>query len=340
MSTEQGRKHRSLEKTERLPSQPASLQDQAPPSAVSSLESVSDTRVLKDALAETERERDSLKRAILLLETEAGALRSDFTAQKGEQLEELKTLHEVAERAHSEASLLKAGLKDARAANKALKAQNLSLQHVLNQWGVPIESGESSAFTLAAFEEGLDRFFPKLAPGPAESDPVPTVLKGELASFYFPDLLHFLSNTVSRGVLTVVSDQIIAKLYLERGALLYAGWNNKDPDLSLARLLEESELVPADTIAEHAHRADFDLELATVLLSGAQVPAQTIRAGLKEHARVILGFLFHLRSGSFFFQHGEVERKKDIEFRLTVTDILLKTAAEMDEKTRQVSTAR
>ena len=197
MSTEQGRKHRSLEKTERLPSQPASLQDQAPPSAVSSLESVSDTRVLKDALAETERERDSLKRAILLLETEAGALRSDFTAQKGEQLEELKTLHEVAERAHSEASLLKAGLKDARAANKALKAQNLSLQHVLNQWGVPIESGESSAFTLAAFEEGLDRFFPKLAPGPAESDPVPTVLKGELASFYFPDLLHFLSNKVN-----------------------------------------------------------------------------------------------------------------------------------------------
>ncbi len=341
MNPEPRRKHRSLEKTDKLSLETATpTEPVAAPQATTPEESLSDTQLLKTKLSETERERDSLKWATVQLETELAARRSDFAAQKAEQLSELRVLHEVAERAHSEASLLKEGLRDARATNKALKAQNLSLQHVLNQWGVPAEANDSSAFKLAAFEEGLDRSFPKLTQGPDGHDPVPTLLRGELGSFCFPDLLHFLSNTIPRGVLTVVSDQIITKLYLERSALLYVGWNNRDSDLSLARLLEESGMVSAETLAEIVHRADFDLELATVLLGENHVPAQTIRSGLKEHARVILGFLFHLRAGSFFFQEGEVERKRELEFRLPVTDVLLKTAAEMDEKTRQLLEAR
>jgi hypothetical protein len=177
-----------------------------------------------------------------------------------------------------------------------------------------------------------------LTPIPGGVDPVPVVLRGDLTSFYFPNLLHFLANANLDGVITVVTDDTVTKLYLESGVMLLAGWNNRDPELSLHTLLRESELVTPEKLAAFSDRDVHDLELATALVTEGQVPAPAVQSGLKEHARVILSYLFELKRGSFFFQPGQIPRRRDLQFRLSIMDVLLKTAAAMDEKTREVTT--
>jgi hypothetical protein len=116
--------------------------------------------------------------------------------------------------------------------------------------------------------------------------------------------------------------------------LRLAGWNNRDPELSLLTLLEESELVSREICEALRQRSPFDYEVATALVAESGVPVETVRLGLREHARVVLSYLFQMRRGSFFFQRGQVCCQKELQFRLLITDVLLKTAAEMDEKTR------
>jgi hypothetical protein len=104
--------------------------------------------------------------------------------------------------------------------------------------------------------------------------------------------------------------------------------------MQLVRLLEESELVSPEICKETEGLGLFDFEAAVRIVEERRVPVDAVRHGLKEHARVILGYLLQLKRGAFFFQPGQIARKRDLQFRLLITDILLKTAAEMDEKTR------
>ena len=332
MSSETPPRHPSLEKTDSLDFKTASPEAKA---ALPPGERLSDTALLKDEINKKMRSCAALERSVQELKTTLEALRRDFAGQRAEHLVEVKALKDIIQRTQSRAEETEAELFGERQAQKQLKAQNLNLQYHLNLWGIPISSGTGSANGEPGRQTGVDEtFFPPLVPAPGSEDPIPSTLRGELSSFYFPNLLHFLANSNLEGVLTVVNDGIVSKLYLEKGVLKFAGWNNRDPELMLATLLEESGLVEREVIEELAARPLYDLELANVLVTQKDIPAQTVRSGLKEHARVILGFLFHLKRGSFLFQPGQIQRRRELQFRLSITDILLKTAAEMDEKTR------
>lgn len=331
MNPDSTRKDRSLDKTEPMP---AFVE---PPLSVPPLPHATNAD-LGELEART-KEGELLHHELAETKSVLAALRSDLVAEKADHANEARTLRAVADRAQEEMKVLSLALKNERLACKQLKAQNLSFQHLLNEWGVPVEVGAGSASQLRALESASARFFPRLTPLALAADPVLPVLRGELSTFCFPDVLLFISNANLQGVLTVVADRVVSKIFLEKGCLEYAGWNNRDPELRLARLLEEAELVPPETLRAASDQCQFDFQLAARLLEECGVAAATIRTGLREHARVILGYLFHLRSGSFTFQSGKIERHKDLEFRLSVTDLLLKTAAEVDEKTRQIATA-
>lgn len=295
---------------------------------------LSDETLLKESLAKKIHECESLERTVDDLRKEIQVLRSDYTGQSGERLAELEALSEIIRREKGESLKTLDELSRLNQEQKQLKAQNLSLQYHLNSWGIPVFSGDD----LKATEEGVlgpgRFFFPPLSPPPGGADPVPVILRGDLSSFYFPNLLHFLANTSLNGVVTVVTDGTVAKLYLEKGILLLAGWNNRERELSLAALFKESGLIEPEALTRMEDM--YDLEIATLLLNDKLAPPNTIQSGLKEHARVILSFLFQLKRGTFFFQAGQIPRRKDLQFRLAVTDVLLKTAAEMDERTRDL----
>lgn len=290
---------------------------------------------LEEQFERKQRECAGLGRSVQELRMELGVLRRDFSAQQSENLIEVRTLKAILKRTHDQAATLQAESTELKQGNKQLKAQNLDLQYHLNAWGIPVsvdEEGSDPAGYEASDSSGA--FFPILTPLVGGTDPIQVVLRGDLATFYFPNVLHFLANSRLQGVLTVVSDGIASKLYLEKSVLRLAAWNNRDPDLRFATLLQESQLVPPDIMAEFEGHDFFDLDLATLLVTRKKVAPATVQSGLKEHARVILGFLFHLKRGTFLFQPGEIPRKKDLQFQLHITNLLLKTAAEMDERTR------
>ena len=300
------------------------------------LESIefADALLLREQLGKKTRECAALFRSVNDLKLEIESLRNDFSTRTNEHLLEIRALHEMLHKGHSEAERIQNELEEIKQANKQLKAQNLSLQYHLNLWGLPVSSVEYSRESDSGSRvDQSESFFPALMPLTEGVDPVPVALSGDLGALSFPDLLHFLSHSSSIGVLTVVTDGVVSKLYLGKGVLQLAGWNNRDPELSLAALLEESQLVSSEVLAD-LREGSYDLELASQLVSEKFLAAPAMQAVLKEHARVILGFLFQLKRGSFFFQPGQVPGKRDLQFRLPVTDVLLKTAAEVDERER------
>ena len=136
------------------------------------------------------------------------------------------------------------------------------------------------------------------------------------------------------GVLTMVSDGVVSKLYLEKGILRLAGWNHRATELSLRTLLQQSDLVNVSILERFADQSLFDLELAIALLKKEELPTNLIQSGLREHARVILTYLYEMEQGAFFFQPGFLRRQRYLQFNLPILDLLLVTAAEVDEKSR------
>jgi hypothetical protein len=339
-------RHRSLEKTEPALARPPSGDLAAParPGIASGGADPlsgrdSDLALLRDELERKIRENEAFRQTFEDLRGQMEAMQADFSVRSSEHMLEIRTLKSIVEKDQEETAAVLGELADLKSTNKQLKAQNLSLQYHLNAWGIPVSAGEDSKAIEERAAVEARGFFPSLTPVPGGVDPVPIVLRGELTSFFFPNLLHFLANANLAGVVTVVTESTVTKLYLEKGVLLLAGWNNRDRDLSLHTLLEESGLVSRDALSQYRDRDIYDLELASSLVTEGKVPPAAVQSGLKEHARVILSFLFELKRGVFFFQPGQIPRRRDLQFRLSVMDVLLKTAAEMDEKTREIPAA-
>ena len=294
-----------------------------------------DLALLREQLETKTKECAALLQTLAHAKVEVESLRSDFAGQKKEYMIEIRTLNEVIQKQQAETALLEAEIARLNQEKKQLKAQNLDLQYHLNLWGIPVSSGvERDADAEDIVVESS--FFPPLHPLVQGEDPIPAMLRGDLESFYFPSLLQFLSGSNLMGVLTVVAETIVSKLYLEKAVLRLAGWNNRDQDLSLRTLLDECQLFPDGMAEALAHQELYDMELAAILAEKKALPEDTIRAGLKEHTRVILSYLFQLKRGSFFFQAGQILTHRELHFNLPVTDLLLKTAAEVDEGIRGV----
>lgn len=337
-------RHRSMEKTDcDLGQHPGEeIEDAAQeagdaPGSHADEDLLADMDLLREEFLKKQNECSFLQARVVELRTEIEALRSDFSVQRDELREEIRTLNGLVEAARTDSEALDAELDSLQQANKQLKAQNLTLQYHLNLWGIPVATGEvSPESTDGPAREEEKTFFPALQPVRGGVDPIPVSLRGELSVLSFPDLLHFLANTNLRGVLTVVAEGVVSKLYLEGPVLRMVGWNSRDRDLGLLTLLTESELIPHEKSGELGEQDLFDWELARILVTEKQIPEKTVRLGLKEHARVVLGYLFQLRHGAFFFQSGQIQRMRELQFELLITDVLLKTAAEMDEKTRDL----
>ena len=338
-------RHRSLEKTE---TQLGSLtqEGEPQPDAQGTSEDpptrplpppaadASDSELLRAELESKSRRCAGLEEEIDQLRRQLETTRSDYSGQSKDRLLEIRTLKDLLQRSQAEAMKLSREAGELGRVQKELKAQNLVLQYQLNSWGMPVIASEDGRSDDERRACKPAPFFPVLTPLPGGPDPAPVILRGDLSSFYFPNLLHFLANANLAGVVTVVTDGIVAKLFLEKAVLFLAGWNNRDLDLSLATLLVQSEIVPEETLNEFVGQDLYDLDLASILVSKKKVAVNLIQSGLKEHARVILSFLFRLKRGGFFFQAGQLPRRRDLQFKLAITDVLLKTAAEMDEKTR------
>ena len=255
-------------------------------------------------------EVQSLKHRVDELEAETNVLRSEHSVQSADGQLEMDTLETLLQKSQDQLERLERDVARQKRSNRSLKSQNLRLQYLLNSWGIPVSStGEDPSVPSGQSEDGEERtFFPKLSALVEGLDPIPVVLKGDLYTFGFPNLMSFLSNSNLTGVLTMVSGGVVSKLYVEKDALRLAGWNNKDPDASLGAVLDSMADVPDGLIDRLTAEPCYDLELAVHLLQNEELPTQVVQNGLMEHARSILGELFGAEQGAFFFQPGILRR--------------------------------
>ena len=280
----------------------------------------------------------TLKHKVNELKAESDVLRSDHSVRSADGELEMSTLETLLQKSQAQIEKMERDGTRQKRQNKTLKSQNLRLQYLLNSWGIPVTSTSDDGQVPQSQDGEEERtFFPKLNALVEGLDPIPVVLRGDLYTFGFPNLMAFLGNSNLTGVLTMVSGGIVSKLYLEKEVLRLAGWNNKDEDLSLARLLADSERVPNAVLERFTREPHYDLELAMNLLQDEELPTQEVQAGLMDHARVILAHLFENEQGAFFFQPGILRRQRYLQFNLPVLDILLATATEVDHRTRALS---
>jgi hypothetical protein len=269
------------------------------------------------------------------LRLQVDALRGDFGTQLADLLEELRIYKEACKFNLEEADSLRRELQRTRNATRDLKSQNLKLQYHLNSWGIPVSNGSGEDMqALESSHSGAHRFFPPVVPISECADPAPIVLRGDLGIFHLPSLLGFLENNNLVGVLTVINGATASKLFIENGSLRLAAWNNRSPEVSLSTLLENSEILSAGELLAFREERLYDLEAATRLLYEGKIDPDTVKQCLKEHSCVIVSQLFQARTGVFSFQLGRPSFEKTLQFRLSITDLLLRTATRLDEETK------
>ena len=290
-----------------------------------------DPQALVEALSQREHQCAELDQAVRDLKIQVDALRNDYSALEAEHEAELKAYRAVLDQRTGSREELEDRLKEVLDDNRQLKAQNLNLQYHLSQWGLPVESGSGAAGDSQPTHDKA--FFPPMVSLEGHEDPIPVVFKGDLKCICFPDLVSFLANSNLVGVLTVVSDRIVSKLYLDRGILCLAALNDADPTSSLIALIDGADVLP-ERAQNLKHLPLFDLEIAAILRREEFLSEEKLRQALREHARFILSQVFQLDRGAFFFQPGRIEAHPGFHFRLPLMDVLLHTAAEVDERQR------
>lgn len=275
---------------------------------------------------------DGLRFAHAQLRLQIETLRRDFSARLAEQQRELEIRVHALEESQRLARDLEEHLEAERRLTKDLKRQNLSLQHHLNAWGIPVslvDPAESSAG-----ESAHQRFFPRVVPPEPGDDPTPVALRGDLRIFHVMSVLSFLGNSNLTGVLTLVHDDTVTKIFVESATLGLVAWSRRHSPCGLPYLLIESELLTPEEVISYQEENLYDFEIANRLLYEGKLDVDTIRECLREHARIILTQLLQLDAGTFFFQRGRPTYDQNLKFRLSITDLLLRSLTMVDEKTR------
>ena len=305
---------------------------------------MSETNGIEDALkffdeaeeaakaAGAEKESERLRFAQEQLRLQVETLRRDFSARLAEHDRELEIRARALEESERLARRHEEELEDERKLTKELKRQNLALQHQLNAWGIPVSTGDSDP--AAGLEHAHQRFFPRVVPPEPGDDPAPIALRGDLRVFHVMSLLSFIGNSNLTGVLTLVHDDTVTKIFVENATLGLVAWSRRHSPCSLPYLLIESELLAPNEVASYQEENLYDFEIANRLLYEGKLDVETIRECLREHARVILAQLLQLDSGAFFFQRGRPTYDQNLKFRLSITDLLLRSLTMVDEKAR------
>ncbi|MBN1441408.1 MAG: DUF4388 domain-containing protein, partial [Planctomycetes bacterium] len=295
-----------------------------------------EARTLRETLIRQKAEIEQMQRSNEQIRMRLEALQGDFSIRVADQEAEIRVRKEACEQSFVEAERLSQELRQAEQANKLLKSQNLDLQYHLNAYGIPVLSGSDFERNLLERAKiGQSRFFPAILPAMPGQDPVPIVLRGDLSAFHLASLLSFLANTNLFGVLTVLGQNSAAKLFIEEGALRLVAWNDRESLCSIPNLLVESDLLTEDEVATYREEKLYDLEVVMRLLYEGRLERDTLRACLLEYTHLIVTQLFEQEEGTFFLQQGTILFDKQLLFRLSITDLLLRTAAHVDQKQRQ-----
>lgn len=181
--------------------------------------------------------------------------------------------------------------------------------------------------------ESLARDARPIAGGEPPSPNHTLALRGFQPGLELPDLVGFLSSLKVDGRLEVQSQNELFLLEFEKGDVVHAQSSQSPLGQRLGDLLEEQGAI-SRTLLEATRRRYPGPRLGQVLLVEKLVTRTQLLAALQAQIHLLFQRLFEAKTKEFTFWIGPPIHAEG-EVRLNATSLLLDSARECDERSRQ-----
>ncbi len=144
---------------------------------------------------------------------------------------------------------------------------------------------------------------------------------GELQHFPVADILLDLQRSEKNGILEISADQIIRKIYIKNGDMVYAT-STKEEDRFIEILLRTDKI----TIDQYYQVLDISKKNGkshgSVLVELGLLKPEHLILAVREQVEQIILSLFRFESGNFLFLEGPVVSDKLIQMKLSAADLI------------------
>jgi curved DNA-binding protein CbpA len=146
-------------------------------------------------------------------------------------------------------------------------------------------------------------------------------LKGSLKAFKLPDLLIGMQRGTKTGILEIVSDSIVKRIYIKNGDMIFATSSNEEDQLG-EMLLKEGKIT-----IEHFNQASHLLlttgqKLGKILVDMSCLKPRELYLSVQRQVREIILSLFTYEESSFEFREGPLPGKDLITLVISAANII------------------
>ena len=156
--------------------------------------------------------------------------------------------------------------------------------------------------------------------------------KGYLRNYRLPSMLVYLNRNRVTGTLTITSQGIIKKVFLQKGTAVFASSNYEDD-----RLGEVLVKVGLITMQQYETAVEekllSDKRVGTVLVELGYLSPKDLFWGVKYQVQEIIFSLFKLRDAHYEFEEGGVPSEV-ITLELSMANVILEGLRRVDDLTR------
>ncbi|MCP4634169.1 MAG: DUF4388 domain-containing protein [candidate division Zixibacteria bacterium] len=153
---------------------------------------------------------------------------------------------------------------------------------------------------------------------------------GNLDSVSLLDVFQLLFGSKKTGVLEVIDNEIVKKVYLKSGMII-AAESSENEDLLGNLLLKRGRIKKIDLNRALALHKKSGKKLGEVLLEMDLFTDSEILGCLKLQVEEIVYSLFSWRSGEFLFHEGQEPQKINYEVALNPMNIIMEATRRLDE---------
>ena len=155
------------------------------------------------------------------------------------------------------------------------------------------------------------------------------ILRGEIGTIHFSDILTFINMIKKSGVLKAISGDTAKSIYWERGEIVFA--KSTDPTDSLGYYLIRNGKITDDQNREAIKNITADKKFGKVLVQMKLISPQDLWWGVKNNVLDIIYSLFGWTEGSFEFYHTDEPIEEKITLKTSTSNLIMEGIRRLDE---------
>ncbi len=146
-------------------------------------------------------------------------------------------------------------------------------------------------------------------------------LKGLITDFRIADTLIGLQRTLTTGVLTFKSGDIVKRLYIRNGDMIFAD-SNQNKDRLGDLLLREKSITPDQYSRSVTEMEKTGRKQGAELVRLGYLRPEELVTAVRHHTEEIIRSLFLLKEGSFSFEESPLPTQEVITLKLSAANLI------------------